>query len=150
MLKKKKVLIWNSNWLGILHFNPILVVNYVIMFPFQVLISVLTWTSHLSLPLFSSGTSAIWCEELTPWKRPWFGERLKAGGEGDDRRWDVWMASLTWWTCVWTSYGNWWWTEKPGVLQSMGSQRVRQYWATELNWVLEKVEDKRIVKVPNS
>ena len=75
-----------------------------------------------------------WCEELTHWKRPWCWERLKAGGEGDDRIWDGWMASLTLWTWVWVSSGNWWWTGKPGVLQSMGSQRVRHDWATELSW----------------
>ena len=70
-------------------------------------------------------TLATWCKELTPWKRPWCWERLKAGGEGDDRRWDGWMASLTRWTWVWESSRSWWWTGKPGVLQSMGSQRVR-------------------------
>ena len=47
---------------------------------------------------------------------------------------DGWMASLTWWTWVWVSSGSWWWTEKPGVLQSMGLQRVGHDWATELNW----------------
>ena len=67
------------------------------------------------------------------WKRPWYWERLKAEGEGDDRGWDGWMASLTQWTWVWVSSGSWWWTGKPGVLQSMGSQRVRHDWATELN-----------------
>ena len=56
------------------------------------------------------------------------------GGEGDDRGWDGWMASPTRWTWVWASFGSWWWTGKPGVLQSMGSQRVRQDWATQLNW----------------
>ena len=121
---------------GILHFNPILVVNDVIMFPYQVLIAILTWTSHLSLPLFSSVTLATWCDELTPWKRPWCWERLKAGGEGDDRGRDVWMASLTWWTCVWASSGSWWWTGKPGVLQSMGWRKARHDWATELNWAV--------------
>ena len=60
--------------------------------------------------------------------------RLKVGGEGDDRRWDGWMASLTQWTWVWVNSGNWWWTGRPGMLQSMGSQRVRCYWTTELNW----------------
>ena len=65
---------------------------------------------------------AIWCEELTHWKRPWFWEGLKAGGEKDDRRWDGWMASLTWRTWVWASSRSWWWTGKPGVLQSMGLQ----------------------------
>ena len=68
------------------------------------------------------------------WKRPWFWERLKAGGEGDLRGWDRWMASLTWWTWVWASSRSWWWTVKPGVLQSTGSQRVGHDWATELNW----------------
>ena len=61
-------------------------------------------------------------------------EKLKAGGEGDDRGWDGWMASLTWWTWVWASSGSWWWTGKPGMLQSMGLQRVRHNWATKLNW----------------
>ena len=68
---------------------------------------------------------------LTHWKRPWCWERLKAGGEGDHRGWDGWMASLTQWTWVWASSGRWWWTGKPGMLQSMGSQRVGHYWVTE-------------------
>ena len=55
----------------------------------------------------------------------------KAGGEGDDRGWDGWTASLTQWTGVWASSGRWWRTGKPGVLQFMGSQRVRHHWATE-------------------
>ena len=83
---------------------------------------------------WSSNTLATWCEELAHWKRPWCWERLKAGGEGDDRGWDGWMASLTWWTWVSASSGSWWWTGKPGVLQSMGSQRVGHDWVTELNW----------------
>ena len=61
-------------------------------------------------------------------------ERLKAGGEGDDRGWDGWMASPTQWTCVWVDSRSWWWTGRPGVLRFMGSQRVRHNWATELNW----------------
>ena len=61
-------------------------------------------------------------------------ERLKAGGEGDNRGWDGWMASLTQLTWVWASSRSWWWTGKPGVLQSMGLQRVGHDWATELNW----------------
>ena len=83
---------------------------------------------------WNSNTLATWCEELTRWKRPWCWERLKAGEKGDDRGWDGWMASPTWWTWVWASSGSWWRTGKPGMLQSMGSQRVRQNWATELNW----------------
>ena len=61
---------------------------------------------------------------LTRWKRPWCRERLRAGGKGGYRGWDGWVASLTQWTWVWASSGIWWWTGKPGVLQSMGSQRV--------------------------
>ena len=76
-----------------------------------------------------------WCKELTHWKRPWCWERLRGGGEGDDRGWDGWMASLTRWTWVWVNSGSWWWTGRPGVLQSMGSQRVRHDWVTELNWI---------------
>ena len=80
----------------------------------------------------NSNTLATWCEELTHWERPWCWERLKAGGEGDDKGWDGWMASPTRWTWVWVSSGIWWWTEKPGLLQSMGSQRVRHDRAAEL------------------
>ena len=79
-------------------------------------------------------TLVTWCEKLTHWKRPWCWERLKAGVEGDDRRWDDWMASPTWWTWVWVSSRSWWWIGKPGMLQSMGLQRVRYDWETELNW----------------
>ena len=67
---------------------------------------------------------ATWCEELTHLKRPWCWERLGAGGEGDDRGWDGWMASLTQWTWVWVNSGSWWWTGRPGMLQSVGLQRV--------------------------
>ena len=81
---------------------------------------------------WNSYTLVTWCEELTHWKRPWCWERLKAG-EGDDRGWDGWIASLTQWTWVWVNFGSWWWTGKPGVLRSMGLQSVRQDWATELN-----------------
>ena len=69
-------------------------------------------------------TPILWPpEELTPLKRPWCWERLRAG-EGDDRGWDGWMVSLTQWTCIWVNSGSWWWTGRTGVLQSMGSQRV--------------------------
>ena len=90
----------------------------------------------------------LWSEELTHWQRPWCWERLKAEGEGDDRGWlkvgegddrgwDGWMALLTKWTWVSVSSGSWWWTGRPGVLQSMGLQRVGYNWATELNWTGE-------------
>ena len=57
---------------------------------------------------------------LTHWKRPWCWEGLGAGGEGDDRGWDGWMASPTRWTWVWVNSGSWWWTGRPGVLWFMG------------------------------
>ena len=76
----------------------------------------------------------LWCKKPTHWKRPWCWERLKTGGEGEDREWDGWMASPTWWTWVWVNSRSWWWTGRPGVLQFMGSQRVGHDWATELNW----------------
>ena len=82
---------------------------------------------------WSSNTLATWCEELTQWKRPWCWERLKAGGQGDDRGWDGWVVSLTQWTGVWASSGSQWWTGKPGILQSMGSQEACHDWATELS-----------------
>ena len=60
--------------------------------------------------------------------------KVKVGGEGDDRGSDGWMASLTQCTWVWSSSVSWWWTGKPGVLHSMGLQRVGHDWVTELNW----------------
>ena len=73
--------------------------------------------------------------ELWWWKRLfWFTLTAKVGGEGDNRAWDGWMASLTWWTWVWASSRSWWWTGKPAMLQSMGLQTVRHSWANELNW----------------
>ena len=82
----------------------------------------------------NSNTLATWCEELTLWKQPWCWEWLKAGGEGDNREWDDWIASPTRWTWVSASSWSWWWTRQPGVLQSKGSQRARHNWETELNW----------------
>ena len=84
----------------------------------------------------NSNILPTWCEELTHWKRPWFLERLKVGGEGDDRRCDCWMASPTQWTWDWVRSRSWWWSGRPGVLQSMGvtkSQTRLSDW-TELNW----------------
>ena len=71
----------------------------------------------------ASVLSATWCEELTHWKRPWCWERLKAGGERDDRGWDGWMVSPTQWTWVWASSGRWWRTGKPCELQSIGDAK---------------------------
>ena len=98
------------------------------------------YTSYGISPTISSLSSTIyklgnfWRCLTSHWKRPCCWERLKAGREGDDRGWDGWMASPTQWTWVWASSGSWWWTRKPGLLQSMVSQRVRHDWATELNW----------------
>ena len=81
---------------------------------------------------WSSNTLAIWCKELTHWKRPWSWERLRAGGEGDDRGWDGWMASLTRWTWVWASSGRWWRTGKLACCSPWG---LRESDMTEqLNW----------------
>ena len=94
----------------------------------------LYWEPTEEFPYFSKfSTLATWCGELTHLKRPWCWERLRAG-EGDDRGWDFWMASLTQWTWVWVNSGRWWWTGRPGMLRFMGSQRVRHDWVTELNW----------------
>ena len=81
---------------------------------------------------WSSNTLATWCKKQAHWKRTWCWQRLKVGEE-DDRGWNGWMPSLTQWTWVWVNSGSWWWTGRPGVLQSMGLQRVRHDWATELN-----------------
>ena len=81
-------------------------------------------------------TPVLWLPDAkTHQKRSWCWERLKAEGKEDDRGWDGWMASLAWWMWVWASSGSWWWTGKPGMLQSMGSQRVGHNWGSELNWV---------------
>ena len=85
---------------------------------------------------WSSNTLATSHEELTHWERPWCWERLKAE-EGEDRGSDGWIASLTWCTWVWVSSRSWWWTGKPGVLQSMGLQS--RTWLsdwTDLNWCI--------------
>ena len=93
---------------------------------------------------WNSNILATWCEELIHLKRPWCWKRLKANGEeeinlknkkenGDNRGWEGWVASPMWWTWVWVSSESWWWTGKPGALQSMGSQRVGHHWVTELN-----------------
>ena len=73
------------------------------------------------------------------WRTDWLEKTLmlgkvEGGGEADNRGWDAWVTSLTWWTWVWASSGSWWWTGKPGVLQSMGFQRIRHDWMTKLNW----------------
>ena len=86
---------------------------------------------------WNSSTLAAWCKELTDWKRPWCWERLKAGGEGDDRGWDGWMASLTQWTWVWVNSRSWWWTGRPSLARCSPwdpKSRTRLSDWTELNW----------------
>ena len=87
---------------------------------------------------WNSSTLATSCEELIHWKRLWCWEGLWAGGEGDDRGWDGWMASLTQWMWVWVISRSWWWTGRPDLLRFMGSQRVG-HWVTELNWTELKI-----------
>ena len=94
----------------------------------------------LRLKLYTLATS---CKELTHWKRLWCWEGLGAGGDGDDRGWDGWMASPTRWTWVWVNSRSWWWTGKPAVLQFMGLQRVGHDWVTELNWTELNPKTKR-------
>ena len=83
-------------------------------------------------------TPILWPPYVKSWLigKDWCWEILKAGEEGDIRGWDGWMASMTQWTWVCISFGSWQWTERPGVLQFVGSQRVWHYWATKLNWTL--------------
>ena len=83
---------------------------------------------------WNSNTSVTWCEKLTHYKRPWCWERLRAGGEGDDRGWGGWTASLTQWTWVWVNSRSWWWTGRPGVLWFMGCKELDMTEWTELNW----------------
>ena len=78
---------------------------------------------------------ATWCKEPTHFKRPWCWERLKVGGEGDNREWHGWMASLTQWTWVWVSSRSWGWTGSLACCSPWG-RGVGHDWATELNWTL--------------
>ena len=84
------------------------------------------------------------------WKYPTYcWERFKAREEGDDKGWDGWMASPTYWTWVWVNSGSWWWTGRPGMLQSTGSQSRTQlsdwtnwnYNLTKWHWGSFTLED---------
>ena len=83
-------------------------------------------------------TPVLWPPHAKSWliRKDLFWERFGAGGEGDDRGWDGWMASLTQCTWVWVNSGSWSWTWRPGMLRFMGSQRVRHDWATDLIWFI--------------
>ena len=91
-------------------------------------------------------TVILWPPHAKSWLvgNDWCWEGLGAGGEGDDRGWDGWMALLTQWMWVWVNSRSWWWTGRPGVLRFMGSQRVGHDWVTELNWT-----ESALVSVPN-
>ena len=96
-------------------------------------------------------TPILWPPDAKRWLiwKHWYWEKLKAGGEGDDRGCDGWMASPTQWTWAWVNSGSWWWTGRPGMLQSMGSQRVGHDWVTELNWIIsEGFPSGSVVKKP--
>ena len=90
-------------------------------------------------------TPILWPPDAKNWLtggKPWCWQRVKAGREGDNRGWDGWMASPTQWTRVWVNSRSWWWTGRPGMLQSIGSQRVGHDWVTELNWTGTKIHFK--------
>ena len=91
-------------------------------------------------------TPIVWSPDVKNWlmKRPWCWERLKAEGEGDNRGWNGWMASLAQYTWVWVNSRSWSWTGKPGMLQFIGLQRVRHDWATEVNWTKWVTSRKRL------
>ena len=81
----------------------------------------------------------LWPPDVKSWlvlKDSDAGERLRAGGEGDDRGWDAWMALPTQWTWIGVDSGSWWRTARPDVLWFMGLQTVRHDWAPELNWMI--------------
>jgi len=85
-------------------------------------------------------TPVLWPPHAKSWLtgNDWCWEGLRARGDGDDRGWDGWMASLTRWTWVWVNSGSWWWTGRPGVLRFMGSQRVGHDWVTDLIWTVSR------------
>ena len=74
---------------------------------------------------------ATWCEQLTPWKRPWCWERLKTGGEGDDKGWDGWMATPTQWTWVWGNSVTPWTTRLPCPSLFPGVAQIHVHWVTD-------------------
>ena len=82
----------------------------------------------------NSNTLATYCNKWLIWKDPDSGKDWGQEEKGRTEGWDGWMASPTWWTWVWISSGSWWWTGKPGMLQSMGLQIVGHNWATKVNW----------------
>ena len=123
-------LIWSELIVGTL----VSQVNFRVLYPSSILKEIRPEYSleRLILKLQLQYFSHLMQRNLTfHWKRPWCWERLKARRERDERGWDDWMASPTQWTWVWVSSGNWWWTGKPGVLQSMWITKI---WTQLSNW----------------
>ena len=86
-----------------------------------------------------SWKSSTSCKELTHWKRLWCWEGLRAGGEGDDRGWDGWMASLTQWTWVLVNSGSWWWAGGLACCDSWGHKESDM--TERLNWTELMADD---------
>ena len=119
---------WIAIWFHVSSFLPLLFSDSIIYPPL------------LYIPIgrndVKAETPVLWPPHAKSWLigKDWCWEGLGAGGEGDDRGWDGWMASLTRWTWVWVNSRSWWWTGRPGVLRFMGSQRVEHDWVTDLIW----------------
>ena len=102
----------------------------------NLLITMSTHNEYLTMNV-EAETPILWPPDAKSWligKDPDAGKR--AGGEGDDRGWDGWMASPTQWTWVWVTSRRWWWTGRPGVLWFTELQRVEHDWVTKLtDWL---------------
>ena len=94
---------------------------------------------------WNSNTWASWCEELIHLEKTLMLEKIEGGRRGR-QGWDGWMASLTQRTWVWVNSGSWWWTGRPDMLQSMGSQRVGHDWVTGLHWTNNEKDSNNLPK----
>ena len=95
-------------------------------------------------------TPILWPPDMKNWliwKDPDAWKDWRWEEKGIDRGWDGWMASQTQWTWVWVNSRSWWWTGRPGMLQSMGSQRDKHDWATELNWTIDFIDLEEILHI---
>ena len=128
--KKKKVECWRIDTFELWCWRRLLRVPWTARRSNQSIIKEITWNIHWKdcCSSWNFNTLATWWEELTHLKRPWCWERLKAGGEGDDRGWDGWIESPTQWTWVWASSGRWW---RTGSLACCGSWGRKESDTTE-------------------